>query len=114
MNQARTTRRRFYQGLSSALHVVWPILSVVLCIIIVLGMAVSHFESWPLMDGVYFAFITGLTVGYGDLVPKHTISRLLAIGIGFAGILLTALFAAISVRALESAVGKSPDRDQAL
>ena len=56
-----------------------------------------------MLDGVYFAFVAGLTVGYGDLVPMHALSRVLAIGIGIAGVLLTALFAAIAVRALQLA-----------
>jgi len=52
---------------------------------------------------VYFTFVTGLTIGYGDLVPHHTLSRFLAILIGFLGIVLTGLIAAIAVRALQIA-----------
>jgi hypothetical protein len=37
-------------------------------------------------------------------VPKLPMSRILAILLGFNGVLLTAIFAAISVRAIESAV----------
>lgn len=70
----------------------------------VLGLVIGAIEDWPWLDGIYFACVTGLTVGYGDLVPTHSLSRILAIGIGFTGVLLTALFAAISVRALQVAV----------
>ncbi|MBV8521001.1 MAG: two pore domain potassium channel family protein [Acetobacteraceae bacterium] len=30
-------------------------------------------------DGFYFTFVTGLTIGYGDLVPRHFLSRLLVL-----------------------------------
>ena len=55
---------------------------------------------------MYFAFITGLTVGYGDLTPTLPASRIAAIAIGFAGILFSALLAAIGVRALQEAARK--------
>ena len=48
-------------------------------------------EDWSLGDGVYFSFVTGLTIGYGDLVPRRALSRFLAILIGILGTLLTAL-----------------------
>jgi hypothetical protein len=104
MNQAKIIRRRFYKGLADALRVVWPVFSALLGVMIGLGLVVSRIEAWPLMDGVYFAFVTGLTVGYGDLVPVHLGSRMMAVGIGLIGVLLTALFAAVSVRALNDAV----------
>ena len=104
MNQATLVRRQFYRALINALRVVWPVFSGLLGLMIGLGAVVAYVESWPLTDGVYFAFVTGLTVGYGDLVPHRGLSRILAVGIGFSGILLTALFAAVSVRALEVAV----------
>ena len=86
------------------MRVVWPVFSALLGLMLVLGVAVSYVEDWPWLDGIYFAFVTGLTVGYGDFVPTHSSSRFMAIGIGLTGVLLTALFAAISVRALQAAV----------
>lgn len=77
---------------------------------VVLGLFIAKIEDWGLFDGIYFAFVTGLTVGYGDLVPKHGLSRILAIAIGFHGVMLTALFAAITVRALQSAMQDSPSQ----
>jgi hypothetical protein len=47
-----------------------------------------------------FTFVTGLTIGYGDLSPRHVVSRLLAVVIGFAGIVLTGLVVALCVEAL--------------
>jgi len=96
-------RRHFYRELARAIGYVWPILSFLFAIMGGLGLLVARLEGWRLFDGLYFAFVTGLTVGYGDLVPKSGLARGLAIVIGFNGILLTAILAAIGVRALESA-----------
>ena len=51
-------------------------------------------------ESIYFAFVSGLTIGYGDLAPKSLLTRALAILIGVCGVLLTALVAAIAVKAL--------------
>jgi voltage-gated potassium channel Kch len=42
----------------------------------------------------------GLTIGYGDLTPHHVVAAALP-AIGFAGIVLTGLVAAVIVRALQ-------------
>ena len=39
-------------------------------------------EGWSFGDAVYFTFVTGLTIAYGDLVPRQAFARALAIGIG--------------------------------
>lgn len=96
-------RHQFYKELLAPMSIVWPVLSGILATMLGLGVLVAYVEGWPVLDGVYFAFVTGLTVGYGDLVPTHALSRVLAIGIGISGVLLTALFAAIAVRALQLA-----------
>jgi len=101
---SRRLRRRFMVGMRDGLGVVWPILSVLLTLMVVLGIAISFLEGWPLVDGIYFAFVSGLTIGYGDLVPKTLISRTLAICIGCTGILLTGLVAAVGVHALNTAL----------
>ena len=96
-------RRLFFLELWNGLKVVWPIVSGLLAIMVALGMVIAWREGWHLGDGLYFAFVSGLTIGYGDLVPKHPMSRMLAIAIGGTGILLTGLVAAVAVRALERA-----------
>jgi Ion channel len=93
-------RRAFYRELWNGLKLMWPILSMVLTIMVVLGLVIAWREGWGVGDGIYFAFVSGLTIGYGDLVPKHPSSRILAIIIGAHGILLTGLVAAVAVQAL--------------
>ena len=84
-------------------RIVWPILSGILLIQLGLGAIIGRLEEWRLGDAAYFTFVTGLTIGYGDLVPTRFASRLLAVLIAFMGILLTGLVAAVGVQALNAA-----------
>jgi hypothetical protein len=103
-------RGNFVGGLLAGLRVVWPILSVLLGLIVALGLLVGLLEGWPVQDSIYFAFVSGLTIGYGDLAPKLLVSRTLAILIGVCGVLVTALVAAIAVKALTAAADSARDQ----
>jgi uncharacterized membrane protein len=100
----KDVRRRFLVALGQAIHVAWPVLSAILVIELVLGLLVGLLEDWTIGDAVYFAFITGLTIGYGDIVPRQTLTRVLAVAIGFCGLLLTGLVAAIAVFAMRQSL----------
>ena len=96
----RRQRRKFATGLFAGLRVLWPILSGLLLLIVAMGMFVGLREGWSVQDSIYFAFVSGLTIGYGDFSPKTLVGRILAIAIGMCGILLTGLVAAVAVKAL--------------
>ena len=96
----RTFRRQFWAGLWAGLRIVWPVLSGLLVIMVGLALVIGWREGWSIRDSIYFAFVTGLTIGYGDLAPKLFLTRMLAIGIGFCGVLFTAVVAAVAVKAL--------------
>lgn len=102
-------RRNFVAGLLTGLRVVWPILSILLGLIIALGLVVGVLERWSVHESIYFAFVSGLTIGYGDLAPNSPLTRALAILIGICGVLLTALVAAIAVKALAAATDAARD-----
>ena len=104
---SRTLRRNFAAGLLTGLRVVWPILSVLLGLIVALGLGVGLLEGWSVHESIYFAFVSGLTIGYGDLAPTSLLTRALAILIGVCGVLVTALVAAIAVKALTAATDDS-------
>jgi Ion channel len=111
---SRTMRRNFAVGLVLGLRIVWPVLSVLVGLMIALGIVVGLREGWSVEESIYFAFVSGLTIGYGDLAPKTLLARMLAIGIGACGVLLTALLAAIAVKALTaaSAQGNPPPAER--
>jgi len=104
-------RLEFAAGLFFGLRVVWPILSVLLAGIVGLGLLVGFIEGWSVSDSIYFAFVSGLTIGYGDLAPKTFVARVLAIMIGIAGVLFTALVAAVAVKALIAVRGDGGKSD---
>src|SRR5260370_42693817 len=53
---------------------------------VALGLLIGFVEGWSVGDAVYFTFVTGLTIGYGDIVPRQALARALAIGIGVSGL----------------------------
>jgi hypothetical protein len=62
------------------------------------------YGGWSVGDAVYFTFVTGLTIGYGDIVPRQAGARALTIGIGLSGLFLTGLIAGIAVYAMRIAI----------
>ena len=105
----RAMRREFARGLLFGLRVVWPVLSALLMLIVGMGVLAGLSEGWSVADSIYFAFVSGLTIGYGDLAPKRLLARVLAIAIGICGVLVTALVASVAVKAL-SAVSEEDGR----
>ena len=67
------------------------------------GLLISFLEELPLTDGLYFAFITGLTIGYGDLVPHTSVVRVIAVVIGLEVLIFTNVTVAAATRALADA-----------
>ena len=105
--QFRRVRRRFLVALWDEFRVIWPIASGLVTVQLMLGALVSLLQEWPLGDAFYFTFVTAFTIGYGDLVPKGFVARLIAMVIGLTGVLLTGLIAAVGVRALQVATAES-------
>ena len=86
-------------------------LSGILIVMLGCGVIISLVENWAFGESVYFTFVTGLTIGYGDLAPKHLLARLLALVIGFSGIVLTGIVAAVSVQALSEAASDKTEEN---
>src|SRR4051812_19427775 len=107
----RTMRRTFIRSLFAGSQVVWPILSGLLAVVAALGLVIGRIEGWSVHESIYFAFVSGLTIGYGDFAPHTFATRALAVVIGICGVLLTALVAAIAVRALNEVVTEEHAKD---
>ena len=90
----------------SFLNVFWlgiyytgPILLMLGLVIVTLGLIAGHLESWSKFESLYWAFITALTVGYGDFRPLHKPSRVMAGLIAILGIMFAGIIVAITVEA---------------
>jgi hypothetical protein len=92
---------------------VWHAKAVILALIalVVAGAAaVSLVEKMPFADTLYFAFVTGMTIGYGDIVVKTPVGRVVALLIGFIGILFTGLMVAVLVYAVRESLEELRNR----
>lgn len=87
-------------------HVLWlckSIYAVLFGFIITGGFIVQQVEDLPPGEGFYFAMVTGLTIGYGDITPETVTGRLVALVLGFVGIILTGMMVATAVFSLREA-----------
>jgi voltage-gated potassium channel len=83
--------------------VIWffrAIIFALLFIILIGAGAIAFVEKLPFGDALYFSFVTGLTIGYGDIVVKTPLGRCIALFIGFIGIVFTGLVIAGAVEAV--------------
>ena len=91
-------------ALGHAIRLTWPVLSTILAVQVALGLLIGFVEGWSVGDAMYFTFITGLTIGYGDIVPRLGFARALAVAIGVSGLFLTGVIAGIAVYAMRKAI----------
>jgi voltage-gated potassium channel len=85
-----------------ALHV-REVLIGLLLLLVLGGVAISQVERLELDKAIYFAFITGLSIGYGDISPETAWGRLISVLIGLVGMLFVGITVAIATRALADA-----------
>jgi len=87
--------------------IIWHFRSVFLSLIaLIVGIAavITHIEKLPFGEALYFSFITGLTIGYGDIVVKTPFGRIMAVLLGLIGIIFTGMMVAAAIRAVEKSM----------
>ena len=60
---------RFNHHFFHALAKIRSIVSGLFVWLVVDAAAIAYFEKLPFADALYFAFVTVLTIGYGDIAP---------------------------------------------
>ncbi len=80
------------------------VLAALAVVILIGGLLLARFDRLPMRDALYFAFITAMTVGFGDLAPRSGMARLVTIVLAFIGLLLFGILVAVSVHAIEAAL----------
>ena len=63
---------------AQSLFLISPLVALLLVVILGLGIVVGRVESWSRFDAIYWALITAMTVGYGDISPKTGLGQAIA------------------------------------
>jgi voltage-gated potassium channel len=93
----------FTRFITNFFKVIWyfrPIFLALFLIMLLGAAAIALVEPLAFGDALYFSLVTGLTIGYGDIVMKTVPGRCIALFIGFIGILFTGLVIAGAVEAV--------------
>lgn len=98
--------RQFWRGMVFLL----PIWLTMCGLVVGLGVVLAEVENWALRDALYFSWVTGLTVGYGDLAPVQPLGRLCALCAALIGIIFSGLWVALAVDALRRAFHELGER----
>lgn len=64
-------------------------------------------EGWSVVDSLYFAVVTGLTIGYGDIVPQYPISKVFTV---FYAVLAVGLFVTLGTSLAKASLERSAKR----
>ncbi len=86
------------------LHNVRGVLLVLFAALFACAVFLAWVEGRGLGEAVYLTLITGLTVGYGDIVPATVAGRVLSIVAAVIGVIFLGIVVAIATRALKDSV----------
>jgi membrane-associated PAP2 superfamily phosphatase len=95
----------FFRHVIVIIRYFWPIVSMLLAFIMLLGLITGIREDWTIGNSFYYAFITAFTIGYGDLAPTYPLTKILAVAIGLFGFLFTGVLVAIAVESVRLTYG---------
>lgn len=95
---------RFVRIFFKSVAVLSPIFVFLILVIFGLGVLQAKLMGISPGDGMYFAWVTAFTVGYGDVVPAGWLSRMCAMATALVGMIFTGLWVAVAVNALKMTV----------
>jgi voltage-gated potassium channel len=90
--------------LKNFMAVNWQLRSIYLAFLAIFvggAAAISWLENLPFDDALYFSFVTGLTVGYGDISPATGLGRIVALLLALVGMMLTGVLVAVAVEVVK-------------
>ncbi len=108
MNRRRILIKEFVLFLKTYAELTWHIFGIqlgILLLILILSGLFAFIEKIAFGSSVYFAFITALTVGYGDILAHTTLGRIISVLIGYLGITLFGILIAVATEAVRRTIG---------
>ena len=93
------------------LRAFFPIWGGLAILISLVGVWMARLEGLDISDGLYFAWVTATTVGYGDISPTSGLSQFVAIFDALLGITLTGIIVSIALSAAKLSIKKNGSLD---
>jgi voltage-gated potassium channel len=90
----------FCRGCLGIAASVRAVLTALLLLIVAGGWLLNRVESLGFWEGQYLAFITALTIGYGDITPATPVGKVTSIVLGVIGMVAMGLVVGIASVAL--------------
>jgi voltage-gated potassium channel len=103
MEVALSFVRYFWHGLAY----ISPIILFLLLLILTGAWLFHRVERRPWGEALYMAFITAITIGYGDMTPQRPLTRLTAILLGLVGVIFTGIIVSLAVYATSEALASA-------
>jgi voltage-gated potassium channel len=88
------------------------VLLILVVLIAIGGLALARVESLEFWDGQYLAFVTALTIGYGDLIPQDPLGKIICILLGFIGMIWVGLIVGVASVAVKRSTDPQPTRPE--
>lgn len=94
------------------LRSLFPIWGGIAFLITLAGFWLAYLEGLSTGEGLYFAWITGTTVGYGDITPTTGTAQVVAVLVAVVGILFTGLSVSVALEAAKLSIQKNGSLDK--
>jgi voltage-gated potassium channel len=107
--------KTFFRFVEHFFRIFWAVRGVnvaLLCLVVLGALVISIAEGIGFADSLYFAVVTALTIGYGDITPKTTLGRVASLAIGIVGVIFVGLIVAVATRAVRYSVPHKDEPEQ--
>lgn len=104
-------RQKFVRTFLELLRATFPIWGVLVLFIALLGLVFSLIEKIRIFEGIYHAFITALTIGYGDITAQTRLGMIISVLIGIIGMVTTGIIVALAFQAVKIAYESNYGKD---
>jgi voltage-gated potassium channel len=90
----------FIKSFFQLLGLTSPVWGTILVVIAGLALAFAIVEKIKIFDALYYACISAMTIGYGDITPHTRMGKILSVLIGLFGIVATGIIVADALQAV--------------
>jgi voltage-gated potassium channel len=102
---------RFLHHLLATLHVVRGVLLILGLGLLACVLVIVLAEGLSFGQALYFVMITGLTVGYGDIIPTTAWGQVASVVAGMIGVVNVGIIVAVANRSLARVVEEQRSKD---